>query len=117
MTEADILATTYWDKCDVFRKEKIKQTNGTTTLENNLIFENIPCALSVKNVSSNFKKEEEVGTAKYNYIVYFKPDIDLIKGDKLKITNTNQETRFFLVTETHYQISCRVCAVEEAERI
>ena len=50
MTEADILALTYGDKCWVYRPQKTTLPSGESVfqkgLEGKAVYEDIPCALS-----------------------------------------------------------------------
>lgn len=117
MSEADILAMTYWDTCAVYRKQKVKKNNGTTVVEKSTVYEDIKCALGIKSLQSKMNQDEDVASTKYIYTLHTRPNIDILKGDSIVVTNTRKESTEYLVVESHYQISSRVCMLERVERI
>ena len=83
MSEADIIATLYFDVMDIYRKEKVVNEHGVTELKENLIASNIKCSLDKKDeVTSN----GEVGSIVSGYKVFCRPTVDIKIGDKLVIT-------------------------------
>ena len=53
MTDIEILESTYFDKCTIKRKEKIKNPNtGVTETVEKIIVEDVKCALSKNDVQS-----------------------------------------------------------------
>ena len=54
MTDIEILESTYFDKCTIKRKEKIKNPNtGVTETVEKIIAENVKCALSKKDTHND----------------------------------------------------------------
>ena len=63
MTDIEILESTYFDRCIIKRKEKIKNPNtGVTETEEVIIAEDVKCALSTHN-SDNTMLVDGVGKA------------------------------------------------------
>ena len=53
MTDIEILESTYFDKCTIKRKEKIKNPNtGVTETVEKIIIENAKCALYKKDIQT-----------------------------------------------------------------
>ena len=86
MSDADIIATLYFDSMDIYRKEKVKDPNtGVTTVKEALKYSNLQCALDKKD---EVQTGGEVGTAYISsaYKLFCRPTVDIKVGDKLIIT-------------------------------
>lgn len=86
MSEADILAATYHDKCTITRKsgtvkdESTKQSRQETVT----VDQNVPCALSTaRGGSINFS--EGHGGYHSGYTLFCRPDVDIEAGDRLLV--------------------------------
>jgi hypothetical protein len=86
MTEADILALTYGDKCTVTRKigavkdEDTKQTRQETVT----VASDVPCALSTAK-GGGLDLSEGHGRTQSGYTLFCHPDVDIRAGDKLLV--------------------------------
>jgi len=86
MTEADILAATYRDSCNVFRRNFSKDSHTKQTRQEEvLVYENISCALSTPS-GGGFDSRKGVGGYQSGYTLFCRPDQDIAKGDKLVVT-------------------------------
>ena len=86
MSDADIIATLYFDSMDIYRKEKVKDPNtGVTTMQEVLKYSNLQCALDK---GSEVTTAGETGTAYISaaYKLFCRPTVDIKVGDKLVIT-------------------------------
>ena len=86
MSDADIIATLYFDSMDIYRKEKVKDPNtGVTTMQEVLKYSGIQCALDKKD---EVQTAGETGTAYISaaYKLFCRPTVDIKVGDKLVIT-------------------------------
>lgn len=83
MNNADILAQTYLDTCDIYKYEKT-EVNGITRFAEVLKYSGIKCALSRKSLAK--AAENNTTEISSNSIVFFMPDVDVQEGDKLVIT-------------------------------
>ena len=76
MTDAEILESTYFDRCNIKRKEKIKNPNtGVTETIEIIIAENIKCALSKKDTP--IMTSDGVGKLAFSHLLFLNPNIDL----------------------------------------
>ena len=94
MSDADIIATLYFDSMDIYRKEKIKNYNtGVTTMQEVLKYSNLQCALDKKD---EVQTGGEIGTAYISaaYKLFCRPEVDIQTGDKLVITYNGRTEEF-----------------------
>lgn len=82
MNLANILAKTYFDKCDIYRLEDIK-VGSITRQETIKRYENIPCSLSQ---GTSKVSGETVALTSLNHKLFARPEVDILKGDELHIT-------------------------------
>ena len=85
-SEADIIATLYFDSMDIYRKEKVKNPNtGVTTMQEVLKYSNLVCCLDKK---EEIQTKGETGTTYISaaYKLFCRPTVDIQVGDKLVIT-------------------------------
>ena len=84
-SEADIIATLYFDSMDIYRKEKVKDPNtGISTMKEILKYSNINCCLDKGNETTI---TGETGTASIisPYKLFCRPTVDIQAGDTLEI--------------------------------
>lgn len=92
MTEADILATTYFDSCTVYRPGKVTLPTGESAFKHGLdgcrMYEDVPCALSSP---SGGKLAQGKATAKIDtdYLLFTRPEVDIQPGDTVVVTGVN----------------------------
>ena len=94
MSDADIIATLYFDSMDIYRKEKVKDSNnGVTTMQEVLKYSNLQCSLDK---GSEATITDETGTAyiSASYKLYCRPTVDIQTGDKLVITYNGRTEEF-----------------------
>ena len=116
MSDADIIATLYFDSMDIYRKEKIKDHNtGVTTMQEVLKYSNLQCALDKKD---EVQTGGEVGTAFISaaYILFCRPTVDIQVGDKLVVTY-NGRTGVFEAGEPYPYKSHQEVSVIKKERV
>lgn len=92
MTEREAIESTYFDRCDTFRRSDAKnpdtkQTEQTETA----VLRNAPCALS-QNKGGELSLSGNRGKASGNYTLFCSPDADIRKGDKVKVTTKAGQT-------------------------
>ena len=116
MSDADIIATLYFDSMDIYRKEKVKDPNtGISTMKEILKYSNINCCLDKGNETTI---TGETGTASIisPYKLFCRPTVDIKAGDKLIITY-NGRTETFEAGEPYSYISHIETPVTKKERI
>lgn len=85
MTDIEILESTYFDRCTIKRKVKVKDlATGVTTTEEKIIAENVKCALSKKDVQ--MMSSDGVGKLAFSHLLFLNPTIDLQEGDTVEVT-------------------------------
>ena len=86
MTDIEILESTYFDRCTIKRKEKIKNTNtGVTETVEKTIYENVKCALSKNDVQS--MQVDGMGKLSYSHLLFLNPNINLQEGDTVEVAS------------------------------
>ena len=86
MTDIEILESTYFDRCTIKRKEKIKNTNtGVTETVEKTIYENVKCALSKNDVQS--MQVDGIGKLSYSHLLFLNPNINLQEGDIVEVAS------------------------------
>ena len=84
MTDAEILESTYFDRCNIKRKEKIKNPNtGVTETVDIVIAENVKCALSKSD--NQVMSGEGVGNLSFNHKLFLNPNVDIKEGDIVEV--------------------------------
>ena len=81
-TEADVLATTYFDRCTIKRAVKVKE-GAITREEMRAVYSAIPCALSSNSGSAN-GKNDEYQPIEYEDLLYTRPEIEVRAGDRVE---------------------------------
>ena len=85
MTDIEILESTYFDKCTIKRKEKIKNPDtGVTETKEVIIVENVKCALSKKDTP--IMTSDGVGKLAFSHLLFLNPNIDVQEGDTVEVT-------------------------------
>ena len=86
MTDIEILESTYFDKCTIKRKEKIKNPDtGVTETVEKIICENVKCALSKNDVQS--MQVDGIGKLSYSHTLFLNPNVDVQEGDTVEVTS------------------------------
>lgn len=91
MTEAEILALTYFDTFTVKRKVKIvNEDTGITEYENKIIAENVKGAVSKK--ESQIMATDGVGKIVYTHELFTYPNTDIREGDIIEVSSMGEIT-------------------------
>ena len=84
MTYIEILESTYFYRCTIKRKEKIKNPNtGVTETVEKIICENVKCALSKNDVQA--MQVDGMGKLSYSHTLFLNPNINLQEGDTVEV--------------------------------
>lgn len=100
MTDIEILESTYFDRCIIKRKEKIKNPiTGVTETVEKIIAENVKCALSKKDVQT--MSSDGVGKLAFSHLLFLNPNIDIQEGDTVEVT-TMGKISIYLASKPFY---------------
>src|SRR5699024_6136117 len=89
MTDAEILESTYFDRCNIKRKEKRKNPNtGVTETVDIVIAENVKCALSKSD--NQVMSGEDVGNLSINHKLFLNPNVDIKEGDTVEVNRMSK---------------------------
>ena len=103
MTEAEILQMTYFDRCTIKRKVKVKdEDTGVTTTELKVIAENVKCALSKRDSVVSFMKTDGVGKIISTDQLFIGPNVDIKEGDTVEVTSLGKTTTYLASEPFHY---------------
>lgn len=104
MSEAEILALTYFDTFTV--KRKVKDTDeetGITKYENKIIAENIKGAVSKSNSKqSQIMATDGVGKLAYTHELFTFPNVDIKEGDTIEVISCGIKTIYLASKPFHY---------------
>ena len=115
MTDAEILESTYFDRCNIKRKEKIKNPNtGITETVDMVIAENVKCALSKSD--NQVMSGEGVGNLSFNHKLFLNPSIDIKEGDTIEV-NRMGKISIYLASKPFYYPSHIEVIVIYKERV
>ena len=86
MTDIEILESTYFDKCTIKRKEKVKNlSTGVTETVEKIIVEDVKCALSKNDVQS--MQVDGIGKLSYSHTLFLNPNVDVQEGDTVEVAS------------------------------
>ena len=103
MTDIEILESTYFDKCTIKRKVKVKNENtGVTETVEKIIAENVKCALSKKD--NQVMSSAGIGNLVFNHKLFLNPNIDIKEGDTVEVT-TMGKISIYLASKPFYYSS------------
>lgn len=102
MTDIEILESTYFDRCTIKRKEKIKNPNtGVTETVEVIIAENVKCALSKKDVQ--MMSSDGIGKLAFSHLLFLNPNVDLQEGDTVKVSSMGKISIYLASKPFYYQ--------------
>lgn len=102
MTDIEILESTYFDRCTIKRKEKIKNPNtGVTETVEKIIAENVKCALSKKDVQT--MSSDGIGKLAFSHLLFLNPNIDLQEGDTVEVSSMGKISIYLASKPFYYQ--------------
>ena len=101
MTDIEILESTYFDRCTIKRKEKIKNSDtGVTETEEKIIVEDVKCALSKNDVQS--MQVDGMGKLSYSHLLFLNPNINLQEGDTVEVTRMGKISSYLASKPFYY---------------
>ena len=116
MTDIEILESTYFDKCTIKRKEKIKNPNtGVTETVEKIICENVKCALSTHN-NDNVISVDGVGKVVQIHELFLNPNINLQEGDVVEVFSIGR-LFIYLASKPFYYSSHSQTLLTSKERV
>ena len=102
MTDIEILESTYFDKCTIKRKEKIKNPNtGVTETVEKIIIENTKCALSTEG-RRNVITIDGVGKVLEIHKLFLNPNINLQEGDTVEVISMGKISNYLASKPFYY---------------
>ena len=102
MTDIEILESTSFDKCTIKRNVKAKDENtGVTETVENIIAENVKCALSKKDTPVIIS--DGVGKLAFSHILFLNPNIDIQEGDTVEVTTMGKISIYLASKPFYYQ--------------
>ena len=115
MTDIEILESTYFDKCTIKRKEKIKDVNtGVTETKEVIIAEDVKCALSKRDIQT--MNSDGVGTLAFSHLLFLNPNINLQEGDTVEVTSMGKIS-IYLASKSFYYSSHSETLLSYKERV
>ena len=103
MTDIEILESTYFDKCTIKRKEKMKNpSTGVTETVEKIICENVKCALSKNDVQS--MQVDGIGKLSYSHTLFLNPNVDVQEGDTVEVVSIGKLS-IYLASKPFYYSS------------
>ena len=115
MTDIEILESTYFDKCTIKRKEKIKNPNiGVTETVEVIIVEDVKCALSKNDAQA--MTVDGLGKLNYSHLLFLNPNINLQEGDIVEVVSMGK-TSVYLASKPFYYPSHSQTLLSYKERV
>ena len=115
MTDIEILESTYFDKCTIKRKEKIKNPNtGVTETKEVIIVEDIKCALSKKDIQT--MNVDGIGALVFSHLLFLNPDVDVQEGDTVEVSSMGKIS-IYLASKPFYYPSHSETLLSYKERV
>ena len=115
MTDIEILESTYFDKCTIKRKEKIKNADtGVTETKEVIIEENTKCALSKKDTP--IMTSDGVGNLVFSHVLFLNPNVDIQEGDTVEVTSIGKIS-IYLASKPFYYSSHSETLLSYKERV
>ena len=103
MTDIEILESTYFDRCTIKRKEKIKNPiTGVSETKEIIIVEDVKCALSKKDIQT--MNVDGVGNLAFSHLLFLNPNINLQEGDTVEVTSIGKIS-IYLASKPFYYFS------------
>ena len=103
MTDIEMLESTYFDKCTIKRKEKIKNPNtGATETKEIIIVEDVKCALSKKDIQ--ILASDGIGKLNYSHLLFLNPNVDVREGDTVEVSSMGKIS-IYLASKPFYYSS------------
>ena len=115
MTDIEILESTYFDRCAIKRKEKIKNPiTGVTETKEVIIVEDAKCALSKKDIQT--MTSDGVGNLAFSHLLFLNPNINLQEGDIVEVVSMGKIS-IYLASKPFYYSSHSETLLSYKERV
>ena len=116
MTDIEILESTYFDRCTIKRKEKIKDINiGVTETKEVIIVEDVKCALS-KRDNTPIMTSDGVGNLAFSHLLFLNPSVDIQEGDIVEV-NSMGKISIYLASKPFFYPSHSQTLLTTSERV
>ena len=116
MTDIEILESTYFDRCTIKRKEKIKNPiTGVTETKEVMIVEDVKCALS-KRDNTPIMTSDGVGNLVFSHLLFLNPNVDIQEGDRVEV-NSMGKISVYLASKPFYYSSHSETLLSYKERV
>ena len=76
----------YDGSCTVYEKQKIKNSDGSTSFTSMAALVDIPCRLSYKSVDSISSNDDLSATSAQAVKLFLSPDVDMKPGSRVEVT-------------------------------
>ena len=101
MTDIEILESTYFDKCTIKRKQKIKNADtGITETKEVVIVENIKCALSKMDIQT--MTSDGIGNLAFSHLLFLNPNVDVREGDTVEVSSMGKISSYLASKPFYY---------------
>lgn len=80
--------------CKIVEYKKVKKSNGATVFEEVVAFEDIPCRLSFKAITSINQTDTNASDLKQVATLFINPDIVINPGSKIVVTQNNKKAEY-----------------------
>ena len=101
MTDIEILESTYFDKCTIKRKEKIKNPiTGVTETVEVIIVEDAKCALSKKDIQT--MNVDGIGALAFSHLLFLNPNVDIQEGDIVEVSSMGKISNYLASKPFYY---------------
>ena len=101
MTDIEILESTYFDKCNIRRKIKSKNTDtGVTETIEKIIYENVKCAISKKDIQ--VMNVDGIGALAFSHLLFLNPNVDVREGDTVEVTSMGKISNYLASKPFYY---------------
>ena len=115
MTDIEILESTYFDKCTIKRKEKIKNPiTGVTETKEIIVVENVKCALSKKDIQTI--NVDGIGALAFSHLLFLNPNVDVQEGDVVEVSSVGKISSY-LASKPFYYSSHMEVIISCADRV
>ncbi len=84
---------TYIDRCSVWRQVEETDEHEETSFITTLVAENIPCALSKKNLA-NISAKDNAASLAYDMTLFCNPAVDIQTSDIVRVSRFGREQSF-----------------------
>lgn len=93
VTVRNAVESTYIGKCTIWKRDKVKLTNGSTKFEPVIDQPDIPCRLSFSNINSS-NSSDNAALVTTTVKLFVSPDIKIEPGSKLVVTQNDQTNAY-----------------------